>query len=116
MGKSNGTNGKEYVFLELTRFQELECFLFVFFLAMYVTTVLGNALIMVNTTCESHLHTPTDFLLWNKSVLDIVISPVTVPKFLVDPLSERKTIPYNVAWHRSCSPTLSVRRVFCSSL
>ncbi|XP_076773921.1 olfactory receptor 4D6 isoform X2 [Arvicanthis niloticus] len=35
------------------------------------------------------------FLLRNKSVLDIVFSSITVPKFLVDLLSERKTISYN---------------------
>ncbi|XP_045343155.1 olfactory receptor 4D6 [Leopardus geoffroyi] len=95
MGQSNHTNVKEFVFLELTHFQELECFLFVAFLAVYVTTVLGNALIVLTITCESHLHTPMYFLLRNKSVLDIVFSSVTVPKFLVDLLSERKTISYN---------------------
>lgn len=95
MGQSNHTNVREFVFLELTRFRELELFLFVIFLAVYVTTVLGNALIMVTITWESHLHTPMYFLLRNKSILDIVFSSVTVPKFLVDLLSERKAISYN---------------------
>lgn len=95
MSESNHTNVKEFVFLELTHFRELECFLFVFFLAVYVTTLLGNALIVVTITCESHLHIPMYFLLRNKSVLDVVFSSVTVPKFLVDLLSEWKTISYN---------------------
>lgn len=95
MGQSNHTTGKEFVFLELTCFQELEFCLFVVFLAVYVTTVLGNTLIVLTITCESHLHTPMYFLLRNKSVLDIVFSAVTVPKFLVDLLSERKTISYH---------------------
>ncbi|KAM5316502.1 olfactory receptor 4D6-like [Glossophaga mutica] len=95
MGQSNHTHVREFVFLELTRFRELELFLFVFFLAVYTTTVLGNALIVVTVTCDSHLHTPMYFLLRNKSVLDIVFSSVTVPKFLVDLLSERNTISYN---------------------
>lgn len=95
MGQSNHTHVREFVFLELTSFRELEFFLFVFFLAVYATTLLGNALIVVTVTCDSHLHTPMYFLLRNKSVLDIVFSSVTVPKFLVDLLSERNTISYN---------------------
>ncbi|XP_032138261.1 olfactory receptor 4D6 [Sapajus apella] len=95
MDQTNHTNVKEFFFLELTRSRELEFFLFVVFFAVYVATVLGNALIVVTITCESHLHTPMYFLLQNKSILDIVFSSITVPKFLVDLLSERKTISYN---------------------
>ncbi|XP_012499312.1 PREDICTED: olfactory receptor 4D6-like [Propithecus coquereli] len=95
MNQVNHTNVKEFVFLELTLFRELEFLLFVVFLAVYVATILGNALIVVTITCEFRLHTPMYFLLRNKSVLDIVFSSITVPKFLVDLLSERKTISYN---------------------
>ncbi|XP_011710906.2 olfactory receptor 4D6 [Macaca nemestrina] len=95
MDQINHTNVKEFFFLELTRSQELEFFLFVVFFAVYVATVLGNALIVVTVTSESRLHTPMYFLLRNKSVLDIIFSSITVPKFLVDLLSERKTISYN---------------------
>ncbi|XP_002833689.3 olfactory receptor 4D6 [Pongo abelii] len=95
MDHINHTNVKEFFFLELTRSQELEFFLFVVFFAVYAATVLGNALIVVTITCESRLHTPMYFLLWNKSVLEVVFSSITVPKFLVDLLSDRKTISYN---------------------
>ncbi|XP_003275243.2 olfactory receptor 4D6 [Nomascus leucogenys] len=95
MDQINHTNVKEFFFLELTRSRELEFFLFVVFFPVYVATVLGNALIVVTITCEFCLHTPMYFLLWNKSVLDIVFSSITVPKFLVDLLSDRKAISYN---------------------
>ncbi|XP_040859982.1 olfactory receptor 4D6 [Ochotona curzoniae] len=95
MDQTNYTNVREFVFLELTHFRELEFFLFVIFLLVYITTILGNALIVITITFESRLHTPMYFLLRNKSVLDIVFSSITVPKFLVDLLSERKTISYN---------------------
>ncbi|XP_020831854.1 olfactory receptor 4D6 [Phascolarctos cinereus] len=95
MDLENYTRVTEFVFLELTQFRELETFLFVAFLAVYITMVLGNVLIVVTVTCESHLHTPMYFLLRNKSILDIVFSSITVPKFLVDLLSERKAISYN---------------------
>ncbi|XP_007954651.1 olfactory receptor 4D6-like [Orycteropus afer afer] len=95
MDEGNHTHVKEFVFLELTHLQELECFLFVVFLVVYITTVLGNMLIVVTVTWESRLHTPMYFLLRNKSILDVVFSSITVPKFLVDLLSKRKTISYN---------------------
>ncbi|CAO2584791.1 Olfactory receptor 4D6 [Lemmus lemmus] len=95
MGQMNGTNVKEFVFLALTHFRELEFFLFVVFFLVYVTTVLGNTLIVATVTSESRLHTPMYFLLRNKSILDIIFSSITVPKFLVCLLSERKTISYN---------------------
>ncbi|XP_074087539.1 olfactory receptor 4D6-like [Macrotis lagotis] len=95
MDLENYTSVTEFVFLELTQFRELETFLFVAFLAVYITMVLGNVLIVVTVTCESRLHTPMYFLLRNKSILDIVFSSITVPKFLVDLLSERKAISYH---------------------
>ncbi|XP_039711132.1 olfactory receptor 4D6-like [Pteropus medius] len=94
LGESNGTNGKECVFLDLTRFWEPEGFLFVFFLAVSVTTMLGNALIVVNTTCESQ-STPPQTSYTEQSSHGHCFSPVTIPKFLVDLLSERTTIPSN---------------------
>ncbi|KAM5247294.1 olfactory receptor 4D6-like [Ctenodactylus gundi] len=91
----NYSHVKEFVFLELTHLRELEFFLFVVFLMVYVATVLGNALIVVAITWEARLHTPMYFLLRNKSILDIVFSSITVPKFLVDLLAKRKTISYD---------------------
>ncbi|XP_011947603.1 PREDICTED: olfactory receptor 4D6 [Cercocebus atys] len=95
MDQINHTNVKEFFFLELTRSRELEFFLFVVFFAVYVATVLGNALIVVTFFFESRLHTPMYFLLRNNFFLDIIFSSITVPKFLVDFFLERKTISYN---------------------
>ncbi|XP_075403694.1 olfactory receptor 4D6-like [Tenrec ecaudatus] len=95
MGQSNHTNVKEFVFLELSPFLELEYFFFMVFLLVYTMTILGNVLIVVTITSESRLHTPMYFLLRNKSLLDIVYSSITVPKFLVNLLSKRKIISYN---------------------
>ncbi|KAM6158099.1 olfactory receptor 4D6-like [Rhynchocyon petersi] len=95
MNQGNHTSVKEFVFQELTPFWELECVLFVIFLVVYVATVVGNALIVVAVTYEPRLHTPMYFLLRNKSILDIMFSTITVPKFLVDLLSKKKAISYN---------------------
>ncbi|XP_058383219.1 olfactory receptor 4D9-like [Diceros bicornis minor] len=95
MDQGNYTRVKEFIFLGITQPQELSSVLFVFLFLVYVTTLMGNLLIMVTVTWESHLHTPMYFLLRNLSVLDICFSSITAPKILADLLSERKTICFN---------------------
>ena len=82
------------MFLGLTQSQDLSLVLFLFLCFVYMTTLLGNLLIMVTVSCESRLQTPMYFLLRNLSVLDICFSSITAPKVLVDLLSERKTISF----------------------
>ncbi|XP_051003038.1 olfactory receptor 4D10-like [Acomys russatus] len=91
----NYTRVKELIFLGLTQSQEVSVVLFLFLLLVYVTTLLGNLLIMVTVTCESRLHTPMYFLLRNLSVADICFSSITAPKVLVDLLSDKKAISFN---------------------
>ncbi|XP_038620878.1 olfactory receptor 4D6-like [Tachyglossus aculeatus] len=91
----NHTRVKELIFLAFMEFRELEIFLFVAFLTVYITGVLGNLLIVVTVTKDSLLHTPMYFLLRNKAVLDIIFPSIMFPKFLVDLLSEKKTISFN---------------------
>ncbi|XP_011947601.1 PREDICTED: olfactory receptor 4D10 [Cercocebus atys] len=92
MEMKNCTRVKEFIFLGLTQNFFLSLVLFLFLLLVYVTTLLGNLLIVVTVTCESRLHVPMYFLLRNLSIADICFSSVTAPKVLVDLLSERKTI------------------------
>ncbi|XP_004585335.1 olfactory receptor 4D10 [Ochotona princeps] len=92
---SNSTQVKEFIFLGLTQNQDVSLVLFLFLLLVYMTTLLGNFLIMVTVTCESRLHTPMYILLRNLSVADICFSSITAPKVLVDLLSTRKTISFH---------------------
>ncbi|XP_055989616.1 olfactory receptor 4D11-like [Sorex fumeus] len=94
MELGNGTRVKEFIFLGITQSQDLSLILFLFLALVYVTTLLGNLLILVTVTCESRLHTPMYFLLRNLAILDICFSSITAPKVLVDLLSKRKTISY----------------------
>ncbi|XP_007519683.2 olfactory receptor 4D10-like [Erinaceus europaeus] len=95
MDLSNYTMVKEFLFLGLTQNQDLSLVLFLVLLLVYVTTLLGNLLILVTVTSESRLHTPMYFLLRNLSIADICFSSITAPKVLVDLLSNRKAISYN---------------------
>ncbi|KAF4012015.1 hypothetical protein G4228_004310 [Cervus hanglu yarkandensis] len=94
MLSGNHTWVPEFVFLGLSQTQELQLILFLVFLFVYITTVVGNLLIMVTVTSDSRLHTPMYFLLRNLAVTDLCYSTVTAPKMLVDFLSEKKIISY----------------------
>ncbi|XP_070249892.1 olfactory receptor 4D2 [Myotis yumanensis] len=94
MESGNLTWISEFVFLGLSQTRELQLFLFLVFLLVYTTTVLGNLLIMITVTADSRLHSPMYFLLRNLAFLDLCFSSVTAPKMLVDFLSEKKTISY----------------------
>ena len=57
MASGNLTWVPEFVFLGLSQTHELHLFLFLVFLLVYTTTVMGNLLIMVTVTSDSRLHT-----------------------------------------------------------
>ncbi|XP_037019689.2 olfactory receptor 4D2 [Artibeus jamaicensis] len=94
MESENHTWVSEFVFLGLSKTRELQRFLFLVFLFVYTTAVVGNLLIMATVTFDSRLHTPMYFMLRNLAVIDLCFSSVTAPKMLVDFLSEKKTISY----------------------
>ena len=95
MEPGNGTRVREFIFLGLTQNRELSLVLFLLLLSVYVTTLLGNLLIMVTVTWDSRLHTPMYFLLRNLSIADICFSSITAPKVLADLLVQKKAISFN---------------------
>ncbi|XP_006889311.1 PREDICTED: olfactory receptor 4D1-like [Elephantulus edwardii] len=94
MEPQNFTRVSEFILLGFSQTRELQYLLFVVFLFIYATTVVGNLLIMVTVTFDSRLHTPMYFLLRNLAVIDLCYSTVTSPKMLVDFFHETKTISY----------------------
>ncbi|XP_003795687.1 olfactory receptor 4D2 [Otolemur garnettii] len=94
MDPGNLTWVSDFVFLGLSQTEELQIFLFMVFLFIYVITVVGNLLIIVTVTSDSRLHTPMYLLLRNLAVIDLCFSSVTAPKMLIDFLSQKKTISY----------------------
>ncbi|XP_003796544.1 olfactory receptor 7A10-like [Otolemur garnettii] len=62
---------------------------------MYLITVLGNLLIILATSSDSHLHTPMYFFLSNLPFVDICFVSTTVPKMLVNMQAHRKDITYS---------------------
>ncbi|NWX94143.1 O12D1 protein, partial [Nothoprocta pentlandii] len=81
-GMENQTEVRKFILLGLSNLQGLQQFLFVLFLLLYLSSLLGNVAILVVVVWEPRLHTPMYFFLGNLSCLDIFYSTVTVPKML----------------------------------
>ncbi|XP_006738167.1 olfactory receptor-like protein OLF4 [Leptonychotes weddellii] len=94
MELENDTRISEFLLLGFSEESELQPFLFGLFLSMYLVTILGNQLIILAVSSDSHLHTPMSFFLTNPSFVDICITSTTVPKMLVNIQTQRKVITY----------------------
>lgn len=93
----NQTEGvKEFVLAGFSEKSSIEAGLFLLFLFFYISTWVGNVLIMVTVASDTYLNSsPMYFLLGNLSFLDLCYSTVTTPKLLADFLDNKKLIPYN---------------------
>ncbi|KAL1779865.1 olfactory receptor 1496 [Sigmodon hispidus] len=67
---------------------------YVLFLTMYLTTVLGNFLIIILILLDSHLRTPMYLFLSNLSFSDLCFSSVTMPKLLQNMQNQDPSITY----------------------
>uniref|UniRef100_A0A667GTQ9 Olfactory receptor n=1 Tax=Lynx canadensis TaxID=61383 RepID=A0A667GTQ9_LYNCA len=85
---------QKFLLLGLTDDPELQPFLFCLFLSMYLVTILGNLLIILAISSDSHLHTPMYFFLSNLSFTDICLSTTTIPKMLVNIQAQSQSITY----------------------
>lgn len=94
MEQRNQTVISEFLLLGLPIEPDQRDLLYALFLAMYLTTVLGNLLIILLAHLDSHLHTPMYFFLSNLSFSDLCFSSVTMPKLLQNMQSQVPSIPY----------------------
>ncbi|EPQ14906.1 Olfactory receptor 7A17 [Myotis brandtii] len=94
MVQGNDTRTSEFVLLGLSEEPALQPLIFGLFLSMYLITVLGNLLIILAVSSDSHLHTPMYFFLSNLSLVDICFTSTTVPKMLWNIQTQSKVITY----------------------
>ena len=92
MVPGNDTRLSEFLLLEHSEEPELQPLIFGFFLSIYLITVLGNLLIILAVSSDSHLHTPMYFFLCDLSLVDICFISSTIPKMLVDMQTQSKVI------------------------
>uniref|UniRef100_A0A8C7BI08 Olfactory receptor n=1 Tax=Neovison vison TaxID=452646 RepID=A0A8C7BI08_NEOVI len=84
----------EFLLLGLTEDPKWQPLLFGLFLTMYLVTVLGNLLIILVISSDSHLHTPMYFFLSHLAFTDICFTTTTIPKMLVNIQRQSKSISY----------------------
>ncbi|VFV32952.1 olfactory receptor 1j2-like [Lynx pardinus] len=84
----------EFLLLGLAIWPEQQGMFFTLFLGMYLTTVLGNLLIILLIRLDSRLHTPMYFFLSHLAFTDVSFSSVTIPKMLINMHTWDQSIPY----------------------
>ncbi|KAM5190451.1 olfactory receptor 7D4-like [Callospermophilus lateralis] len=94
MEPDNLTLAAEFLLLGLSEDPDLQPVLFGLLLSMYLVTVLGNLLIILAVSSDSHLHTPMYFFLSNLALTDICSTSTLVPKMLLNIQTESKAISY----------------------
>ncbi|XP_007088875.2 olfactory receptor 5T1-like [Panthera tigris] len=90
-------NVTEFTTFILTGFTddfEVQIFLFLLFLAIYLFTLVGNLGLVILVIGDSRLHNPMYYFLSVLSFLDACYSSVVTPKMLVNFLAENKAISY----------------------
>ncbi|XP_028377094.1 putative olfactory receptor 7A2 [Phyllostomus discolor] len=94
MEAGNQTRLSYFILQGFSQDSENQPILFCLFLSMYLITVLGNLLIILAITSDSHLHKPMYFFLYNLSLVDICFTSTTIPKMLVNIQTQSKAITY----------------------
>ncbi|ELR51050.1 hypothetical protein M91_04281, partial [Bos mutus] len=94
MKRENQSSMSEFLLLGLPIRPEQQGVFFALFLGVYLTTVLGNLLILLLIRLDPRLHTPMYFFLSHLALTDISFSSVTVPKMLINMQTQGQSIPY----------------------
>ncbi|VTJ52938.1 Hypothetical predicted protein [Marmota monax] len=90
----NDTECLKFLLLGHAEDTELQPLMFGPFLSMYLVTVLGNLLIILDVISDSHLHTAMYFFLSDLSFVDICFTYNIVSKMLVNIQTQSKAISY----------------------
>uniref|UniRef100_K7FFB4 Olfactory receptor n=1 Tax=Pelodiscus sinensis TaxID=13735 RepID=K7FFB4_PELSI len=102
MAGGNCTQVSEFMLTGFSDSPEIQAPLFVVFLLIYVTALVGNLGMILIVRLDSQLRTPMYFFLSNLSFIDLCYSTVVAPKMLADLLAERKAISYTACAIQIC--------------
>ncbi|XP_006156330.1 olfactory receptor 5T3 [Tupaia chinensis] len=90
----NKTEVTMFILMGFTNDFDIQVFLFLLFLAIYIFTLVGNLGLIALVIGNSQLHNPMYYFLSVLSFLDACYSTVVTPKMLVNFLAENKSISY----------------------
>ncbi|KAB0391162.1 hypothetical protein E2I00_016914 [Balaenoptera physalus] len=88
----------EFILLGFSSDPTTNRILFIAFLLLYLSSVLGNGLIVTLICLDMHLHTPMYFFLCILSLLDMGSVTTTMPQMLVHLLAQSQTISFAGCW------------------
>ncbi|KAM6158371.1 olfactory receptor 10AG1-like [Rhynchocyon petersi] len=88
----NLTDLMEFVFLDFADVPNLQWFLFVLFLIIYIIILMSNGIIFLITKLDSALQSPMYFFLSSFSFLEICYVSVTLPRMLMNLATQRRRI------------------------
>ncbi|KAM8804633.1 olfactory receptor 14C36-like [Eudromia elegans] len=92
---SNHSSFNKFLLLAFSDTWKLQLLYSLMFLGIYMAALLGNILIITAIACDYHLHNPMYLFLLNLSVLDLGSISTTVPKSMVNSLSNTRAISYS---------------------
>ncbi|CAO2628965.1 Olfactory receptor 7G1 [Lemmus lemmus] len=102
MKPGNETSVSYFFLLKLTHDATMEPLIFGLFLFTYLATILGNLLIILAVSSESHLQTPMYLFLSKLSFTDICLSTTTVPNMLKNIHTQDQSISYMGCLTQAC--------------
>ncbi|KAM9207382.1 olfactory receptor 1J21-like [Dugong dugon] len=94
MRRDNQSRVSKFLLLGLPIQPEQQGIYYTLFLDMYLTTVLGNLLIILLIRLDSRLHTPMYFFLSHLAFTDVSFSSITAPKMLMNMQTHSQSISY----------------------
>ena len=94
MDQRNKTMVTEFILLGFQNGKEVETLLFSAFLLMYMTSLIGNTMIILLVCVDYRLHSPMYFFVANLSFLEVAITSTVVPKMLANTFSLTKAISF----------------------
>ncbi|XP_070462846.1 LOW QUALITY PROTEIN: olfactory receptor 14A16-like [Equus przewalskii] len=91
---TNVTIIMEFLLMQFPDDQVLQSLCAVLFLLIYLASLIGNILIITLTTIDQHLQSPMYFFLKNLSLIDVCFISVTIPKSIINSLTNSYSISF----------------------
>ncbi|XP_061446367.1 olfactory receptor 14I1-like [Rhineura floridana] len=92
---NNLTTMSTFLLRELSELQELQILYVFLFITLYLTTLMGNLLIIVAVALDRHLHKPMYFFLANLAMMDVGSVSVMIPKSVANSIMNSRSISYS---------------------
>uniref|UniRef100_A0AC11EKU2 Uncharacterized protein n=1 Tax=Ovis aries TaxID=9940 RepID=A0AC11EKU2_SHEEP len=94
MQETNQSSVTEFILLGFSFSPKTTPLFFSAFLTTYLLVILGNGVIIILISLDSHLHTPMYFFIVTLSMLDLGYTTTTMPQMLAHLASQKKTISF----------------------